>query len=324
MESPDINVCNLPSDKYYSNFDAVVTTQNLENSCNSYEELLSKYPVIREICLKLSSNLESLKEKEKEKFNDIKKRCTYLKIWMQDKVIKAVQGNNSITYIGFLYKVWSDISDKHKLPNIDECNIGFPTISIDDLQKWKKMKDYDLNYEVLHSAFKNNEECIEDCIESCEHCEKCMFNCKEAYCTYFSDIFNIFKEFHQICSPGTQNIRCPKFWKDFEKNYLATSDIESQCKEVYKNLGFYKVKVSLGNEGEETYVEQYETTYIFSFFEKLIGYSLSFFGSKIAPKADDMRKMWRNVQGVTNPATLLNPMKPPGGGNKIGLPYMPK
>ncbi|SBS95200.1 hypothetical protein POVCU2_0093930, partial [Plasmodium ovale curtisi] len=51
---------------------------------------------------------------------------------------------------------------------------------------------------------------------------------------------------------------------------------------------------------------------------------LSFFGSKIAPKADDMRKMWRNVQGVTNPASLLNPMKPPGGGNKMGLPYLPK
>ncbi|SBT72207.1 hypothetical protein, conserved [Plasmodium ovale] len=51
---------------------------------------------------------------------------------------------------------------------------------------------------------------------------------------------------------------------------------------------------------------------------------LFFFGSKIDPKSDDMRKMWRNVQGVTNPASLLNPMKPPGGGNKIGLPFLPK
>ncbi|SBS91701.1 hypothetical protein POVCU2_0069390, partial [Plasmodium ovale curtisi] len=69
------------------------------------------------------------------------------------------------------------------------------------------------------------------------------------------------------------------------------SDIEEQCKNVYEELGFYK---------------------------------LSFFGSKIAPKADGMRNMWRNVQGVTNPASLLNPMKPPGGGNKMGLPYLPK
>ncbi|SBT56210.1 PIR Superfamily Protein [Plasmodium ovale wallikeri] len=51
---------------------------------------------------------------------------------------------------------------------------------------------------------------------------------------------------------------------------------------------------------------------------------LFFFGSKIDPKSDDMRKMWRNVQEVTNPASLLNPMKPPGGENKIGLPFLPK
>ncbi|SBS93759.1 hypothetical protein POVCU2_0083460 [Plasmodium ovale curtisi] len=113
--------------------------------------------------------------------------------------------------------------------------------------------------------------------------------------------------------------------------------------------------MSLGDPGEETYIEQYETTYAFSFFEKNIGYSikkylfkslyysklvvapillillfyffmkkLSLFGSKISPHVDNLRKMWRNVQGVTNPATLLHSPKPPLGDNKMGLPYMPK
>ncbi|SBS95363.1 PIR Superfamily Protein [Plasmodium ovale curtisi] len=358
MATPNTSKCELPSEKHYNTLDSVEIKKSSENFCN-IEEILNKYPDIKNFCMKFASNLEILKEKEKKKEEesfDIEKLCTYLKLWLNDYVINTVENKLVTTYITLLYKVLIQFNETNHLSNVNGCSPSIIFVSIDHFQKWKKMQDYNNNYKVLKGAFSNNEECMEDCTEACEdECEKiCKDDCMENYCMYMLDITNVYKEFEYVCTKTT-NQKCPDFWGNFKENYSSTSYIETICKEVYENLGYYKVKVSFGEQGEESYVEQYEATYMFSFFEKLIGYSikkilfkslhyskyivlpivlillfyffmkkLSFFGSKIAPKADDMRKMWRNVQGVTNPATLLNPMKPPGGGNKMGLPYMSK
>ncbi|SBT73375.1 hypothetical protein POWCR01_000108700, partial [Plasmodium ovale] len=231
-----------------------------------------------------------------------------------------------------------------EIKNNSECKLNHYPISVDYYKKWKKMYDYQLNSKEIQCALQNKEGCNEECKK----------NCKENYCIYILDVFNIYKEFEKVYTEE-RIPRCPKYWEEFQKNYLATSDIESKCKEVYDKLGFYKVKMTLNIEDEEKYIAQYESAYMFSFFEKLIGYSikyylsktmhysryivlpiilillfyffmkkLSFSGSKISPRMDDLRKIWRNVQGVTNPATLLNPPRPPLGGNKMGLSYMPK
>ncbi|SBS94117.1 PIR Superfamily Protein [Plasmodium ovale curtisi] len=340
MPDPDTNNCELPSEKIYKQLKSVQETETSKKFCNLDEKLLNKYPVIKDFCLILASNLELSKEKEE---STIKELCTYLKHWLNDSVINTVERKSVIIYISLLHTVFDSFNNYGKLSSIKECNTSFPTIAIDHFQKWKNMQDYKDDYAELQSAFKKNEDCMEDCIETCEECvDDCNEDCKNKYCLYFLDIFNTHKEFEYVCN-GKTSQKCPDFGDNFKANYSATSYIESKCKEVYENLGYYKVKVPFGEQGEEEYVEQYEATYMFSFFEKLIGYSikkflsrslhyskyivlpiLSFFGSKIAPKADDMRNMWRNVQGVTNPASLLNPMKPPGGGNKMGLPYLPK
>ncbi|SBS92955.1 PIR Superfamily Protein, partial [Plasmodium ovale curtisi] len=335
MQIPDTNKCELPSEKYYIELGNVTKTHTSKKFCDLDKDLLIKYPDFEDFCLKLASNLDLLKKKEqeKEKSSDIEKLCTYIKLWINNYVINTVEKKLVTTYITLLYKVLIEFNENNMLPNINGCNTSITLVSVDHFEKWKKMKDYNDNYEALQSVFKKNEECIEDCMEVCEdECEElCKEDCKENYCKYFADITNIYKEFEYVCTKTTNQI-CPDFWDNFKSNYSTTSYIETKCKEVYENLGYYKVKVSFGEQGEESYVEQYEATYMFSFFEKLIGYSikkflsrslhyskyivlpiLSFFGSKIAPKADDMRKMWRNVQGVTNPASLLNPMKPPGG-----------
>ncbi|SBT58127.1 PIR Superfamily Protein [Plasmodium ovale wallikeri] len=150
--------------------------------------------------------------------------------------------------------------------NIGECNINHSPIGIDYLKKWKIIYDYSLNYEHVKCAFQTDEDCSE--------------NCKEDYCRYILSIFNIYKGFEHICSNATINQRCPYFWKDFQKNYSETSHIESKCKDVYDKLGFYKVKMYFGELGIEEYIEQYESTYMFSFFEKLIGYSIKYYLSK--------------------------------------------
>ncbi|SBS94983.1 PIR Superfamily Protein [Plasmodium ovale curtisi] len=347
----DTNKCELPSEKYYNDFDSTIETTKFVSNCNTNEKLLSKYPAIKEHCLKLASNIENLKNKVQS--NNIEKECKYLKNWMYDKVFSTVQGNTSINYIGFLYKVWNDINEALELTDTNKCTINFTFTSVDHFLKWKKMEDYIDNYVNLESTFKQEEGCIENCEEECV--ENCKEDCTEKYCMYFLDIINIHNEFENICTVKGKP-KCPTFWTNFEKIYKEQAPkIEPLCTKVYEELGLYKIMMSFGDPGEETYIEQYESLHTFSFFEKLIGYSikkilskslyyskyivlpillillfyffmkkLSFFGSKIAPKADDMRKMWRNVQGVTNPATLLNPMKPPGGGNKMGLPYMPK
>ncbi|SBT54943.1 PIR Superfamily Protein [Plasmodium ovale wallikeri] len=357
MVSLDTNKCELPSEKLYNELERVEISETSENICNLEGNLLDNYPELKVFCRKFASNLELFKKKEeeKEKSTDIQKYCAHIKHWMQNKVITTVPGNSSIIYIGILYKVWNEINETFKDPNINKCDIKVYYTSTDHFQKWKKMYDYNDNYKELKCIFHKKEDCMEDCIETCEECtECCNEDCKEKYCLYFLDITNIYKEFKYVCDEAT-NQKCPDFWEHFKENYSKVSYIESQCKEIYEDLGYYKVKMSFGDNGDEKYVEQYESTYIFSFFEKLIGYSikkilsktlhysryivlpillillfyffmkkLSFFGSKIAPKTDDMRKMWRNVQGVANPASLLNPMKPPGGGNKMGLPYLPK
>ncbi|SBT01386.1 PIR Superfamily Protein [Plasmodium ovale curtisi] len=338
MESPDSNNCELPSEKYYSKLDNVTETVTTKNICDSYKNELNKHPGLMNICRKLENNLQIVKKNDLS--DDTKKYCTYLKHWLDHNVINIVGTKSPMFYITLLYTVWLNTTEHLDNSISDECKIHFPRVSVDYHLKWKKMHDYNYNYKKVKCAFQSEEICKENCIEKCtENCtENCRKNCREDYCKYIVDIFNIYKEFEHVCT--VMNVeRCPKYWNEFQKNYLIDSDIELMCKEVHDKLGFYKVKMSLEIEGEEKYVEQYESTYMFSFFEKLIGYSikkilskslyyskyiLSFFGSKIAPKADDMRKMWRNVQGVTNPATLLHPPKPPFGGNKMGLPYMPK
>ncbi|SBT02429.1 PIR Superfamily Protein [Plasmodium ovale curtisi] len=352
MDVTETNICELPSEKYYNDFGKVKITDKFKRFCDSNESLhsgenlLVKYPELKDFCYKLSSNLECLKEKNENL--ELNKRCTYLNLWLQDYVINTIESKSAIICIAFLQSVWSNVINSLDDSIKNSCAIKWPQVSIDYRVKWKKIYDYNKNFKTVECTFQNKEYCNKECKENCGE------SCKENYCKYILDIFNLHNEFAHVCNE-TNNQRCPDFWNEFHENYSSTSHIVSKCKDIYDKLGFYKVKMPLDIEGEKKYVEQYESTYIFSFFEKLIGYSikyylsktmhysryivlpiilillfyffmkkLSFFGSKIAPKADDMRKMWRNVQGVTNPATLLNPMKPPGGGNKIGLPYMPK
>ncbi|SBT01192.1 PIR Superfamily Protein [Plasmodium ovale curtisi] len=344
MAAPYSNNCELPSEKYYHELDIVAKTSTYESLCDSNGNIISgenpfvKSPDLKDFCYKLVSNLELLKAKEKVKNFDIRERCIYLKHWLHDHAINAVDIKSPISYIMFLHSVWLNIIDSTEVSIDDACKIEFFPVSIRYLEKWKRMHDYNQNYEDLKSLLNSKA------------------HCKQKYCKDLADITNIYKEFMHVCSTDTNNRKCPDFFNKFKETYeKEASEIETQCKGIYDELGLYKVKVYFGEQGIEEYIEQYESEYTFSFFEKLIGYSikyylsktihyskyivlpiilillfyffmkkLSFFGSKISPRVDGMRKMWINVQGVTNPATLLNPMKPPGGGNKIGLPYMPK
>ncbi|SBT74186.1 PIR protein [Plasmodium ovale] len=359
FEFQDTNKCELPSEKHYITLNNVTITDTSKKFCDLNETLVNKYPLIEGFCFKLASHLENFKNSN-EMISEEKKKCKSLKFWFHDYIINTVETRSIITYIMLLYSVWSKFKEANKLPNTDECNTTFTFVSIDHLGKRKKMYDFNDNYKELQCAFQKKNDCkvdaTEDCKEICNvDCNgKCKEDCKDKYCTYFLDIINIHNEFEQVCA-GTNKQRCPDFWDDFKNNYLSISNIEELCQKVYEEHGFYKVKMSLGEEGEEKYVDQYESTYMFSFFEKFIGYSikkflykllyyskytvlpillillfyffmkkLSLFGSKISSRVDDLRKMWRNVQGVTNPATLLHPPKPPFGGNKMGLPYVPK
>ncbi|SCA48152.1 PIR protein [Plasmodium ovale] len=359
MVTTDDKICKFPSDEYYSNFEKAIKVVNSESACDSSEKshsgenqlsiesLLSKYEGLKDICYKLEASLHDSKNKT-DSLYDTKTHCTYLQHWLEDRIINTVETRSIITYIMLFYTIWGNVMEKIKIHNKNECETTYSPINVNYYIKWKKIHDYNYNHKKVKCVLKNEEERNTDCNENYEE------NCKEVYCKYILDIFNIYKEFEKVCTGSNVRI-CPKYWNEFKNNYEGISDIEKQCKEEYEKLGFYKVKKYFGEQGIEEYIEQYESEYIFSFFEKLIGYSikyylsktihyskyillpivlillfyffmkkLSFFGSKIAPKADDMRKMWRNVQGVTNPASLLNPMKPPGGGNKIGLPFLPK
>ncbi|SBT73103.1 PIR protein [Plasmodium ovale] len=329
----DTNTCELPSEKYYSELNNVIKAETSDKFCNTEEKLLNKYPILKELCWKLESNLQKLKKEELSV--DMDKHCKYLKLWSQYNVINQIESKSTIICMGFLYSVWASVMDALKLSSINKCVINSYAVSTDYLMKWKEMHDYNENYKEMETKFNSIE------------------NCKEKYCKYIVDIINVYNEFLHVCA-GTDAERCPEYWKDFKENYSVASQIELKCKELYDELGFYKVKMSFEDQ-DGIYIEQYVSQYAFSFIERMIGYSikniidktihyskyivlpilliflfyffmkkLSLFGSKIAPKADDMRKMWRNVQGITNPASLLNPMKPPGGGNKMGLPYLPK
>ncbi|SBS95038.1 PIR Superfamily Protein [Plasmodium ovale curtisi] len=347
MATTDTNKCDLPSVNYYTNFDSVSKKDNYSSVCDSDEKL---HPGEDQLSIENLLNTSDV----------VKKQCTYLQHWLHDNVINIPKIKSPIFYIILFYAIWEKIIEKSEINNNENCATKYSSISVNYHTKWKKMYDYNDDYKELKCAFQKKVDCKESGVENCkEICkldcqEVCKEYCKDKYCKYFADIFNIYNELEQICRNGSENTY-PEFWETFKTNYLSTSDIEELCQNVYEEHGFYKVKVSLGKEGEEKYVYQYESTYMFSFFEKLIGYSikkvlskalyyskyivlpillilifyffmkkLSLFGCKIAPKADDMRKMWRNVQGVTNPGSLLNPMKPPLGGNKMGLPYIPK
>ncbi|SBT01778.1 PIR Superfamily Protein [Plasmodium ovale curtisi] len=339
MPTSNTSNCELPSDKYYGDLDNVTNAENFKHYCDSDEKLHNKCHELKDFCWKWESNLKMLTQKNSSNFN-MEKHCTYLNLWLQYNVINTVESKNFIVCITYLYSIWENIKENLEDSVKKSCVMKFPPVSTGYREKFKKMHDYNNNYEEVKNTFQNKKDSKENCIED--------------YCKYIADIINIYNEFKHVCN-GKNNERCPEYWNNFEQNYPVASHIEKQCKEIYEKLGLYKIKFYFGEQDIEEYIEQYESEHTFTFFEKLIGYSikyylsktihyskyillpiilillfyffmkkLSLFGSKIAPKADDMRKMWRNVQGVTNPASLLNPMKPPGGGNKIGLPFLPK
>ncbi|SBT02696.1 PIR Superfamily Protein [Plasmodium ovale curtisi] len=312
MATSKTSNCELPSDKYYAALDSVTNAEDFKSYCDLDEKLHDKCHELKGFCWKLAYNLKELSKTKSPDFN-IKKHCTYLNLWFQYNVINTVENKNVIVCLTYFHSIWENIRENLEDSIKNSCVMKFPPVSTD-----------------------------------------CKENCIDVYCKYIADIINIYNEFKHVCN-GKNNKRFPECWNNFEQNYPVASEIEKKCKEIYEKLGFYKVKMYFGEQDIEEYIEQYESEHVFSFFEKLIGYSikyylsktihyskyillpivlillfyffmkkLSFFGSMIAQKADDMRKMWRNVQGVTNPASLLNPMKPPGGGNKIGLPFLPK
>ncbi|SBS90017.1 PIR Superfamily Protein [Plasmodium ovale curtisi] len=295
MTTAVTNNCELPSDKCYSNFDKVQTIKTSTSVCDSDENIsLGNNPLSIQNLLSRHNDLKDFCYKleinlqnlknEQHLYHGLKETCTHLQLWLHDKIINTVDTKSIMLYITIFHTVWGKVIDNSRINNKNECKINYYNIGVDYYTKWKRMHDFNYNYKKVQCAFQDKENCKDDCNEDCKG------NCKEVYCRYILDVFNAYKEFEHVCT-GTNNYRCPEFWGNFKNNFSIYSDIESKCKDIYDKFGFYK---------------------------------LSFFGSKIAPKADDMRKMWRNVQGVTNPASLLNPMKPPGGGNKMGLPYLPK
>ncbi|SBT73073.1 Plasmodium vivax Vir protein, putative [Plasmodium ovale] len=161
----DTNKCELPSKKYYNDFDNTTETTKFVSNCNTNEKLLSKYPAIKEYCLKFAANIENLKNKVES--NNMEKECTYRKHWMHHNVISTVKGNISINFIMFLYKIWNDILENHKIFNINECKTNVTLVSVDDFLKWKKMRDYMDNYKKLECIFQKKEECEEYCNEAC-------------------------------------------------------------------------------------------------------------------------------------------------------------
>ncbi|SBS89911.1 PIR protein [Plasmodium ovale] len=344
MAIPDSKKCELPSEKYYNDFERGKITKKYHSFCDSNENtskgenILSKYAILKNYCYEQASNLKNLTE-EKVMPTNLKKRCTYPQYRLHNKFINTVDSKFILIYIMLLYSVWLNIKEYLDASIQDKCNAKFPTLGIDYFIKWKKIHDYNSNK--VKYLFQKNEDYMENCNEIC------MEKRREDYCKYIIDIFNIYKEFEHVCNTEMNNQRCPEFWDELKNNYSINSEIELMCKEVHDKLGFYKIMVPLGGEGEEKYIEQYESEHIFSFFEKLIGYSikyylsktihyskyivlpiilillfysfmkkLSLFGSNINLHVD-MRKMWRNVQGVTNPETLHNPRKLPSAGNKM-------
>ncbi|SBT02608.1 PIR Superfamily Protein, partial [Plasmodium ovale curtisi] len=275
MADTDTHNCELTSEKSYKTFDNVQVKVDLKKYCDSEENLLNSHPDLKNFCYKLVSNLENFKEKNSTNLNN---DCLHLQLWIQDNVFKTVERKFIIFYIVLFDKIWRNFMDKNDISDKNEYMPKHYTVGIDYRTKWKKMFDFNFNYKEIQCAFQNKEDCKDDCKDYCNEC--CKENCRENYCKYILDIFNINKEFEHVCNRETNNKTCPEFWSEFKKNYSATSDIESKCKELYDKLGFYKVKMSLDIEGEEKYVEQYESTYMFSFFEKLIGYSIKYYLSK--------------------------------------------
>lgn len=192
---------------------------------------------------------------EKETSTNLKKPCTHLKHWLHDHVINAAAVKYPLTHMSMLHSVWLSIinSSDDSIENIYKTI--FSPFIIGYIGKWKKMHDYNNNYVHPKSAFKSKE------------------TCKEKYCKHIADIVNIYNKFLHVYT-GTNEKRFPEYWNDFKKNFQEASKIETQCKEVYDKFGFYKIKMDLGEQGIEEYIQQYESEHTFSFIEKMISYNI--------------------------------------------------
>lgn len=238
----DVNNCNLPSDKYYENLESVTEEESSKSYCDSNNNILDNYPNLKVFCCKLVSHLVNLKNRNSPE--DMKKHCTYLLQWLIYKVISTTEIKFPITYMTALHSVWLNIVENLDVSIKNTCSITFSSVSIGYLGKWKKMHDYNNNYVHLKTEFDNKK------------------NCKEYYCKYIVDIFNLYNEFLHVCN-GSNKHRCPDFWLYFKKGYEESSELEQQCKDVYDKLGFYKVKMSFEDQDEGTYIEQYVSEHKF-------------------------------------------------------------
>ncbi|VUZ99249.1 PIR protein, partial [Plasmodium vivax] len=136
----------LPSVRDYNRFDDKFVGKGDEKECKSlYEQFDSSYPYL--LCMRLSGKLNHYDELE---FSDYLKdhKCEYLNLWIYDRLSK-LEGDTYITTKSLILKLWG----KSRTFNVCDSSKFGSYVNKDEAKKTKRLFDYALNYDRLHTLY---------------------------------------------------------------------------------------------------------------------------------------------------------------------------
>ncbi|SBT52032.1 PIR Superfamily Protein [Plasmodium ovale wallikeri] len=190
----------LTSDNYYNKLDNRFIRTGNTDKCNILDREFNDYHGIYGFCLSLTGNLQNYDNLPSLDLLD-KHRCTFLNIWIYERLSKEKINLNSTKYALIKSKIinfWDDFKMRK-----EECSWDFVSyINQTDYDKMKRLYDYALNYKMLEFHIERNkypcsqedDDYIKKSIQLYNQAKsECVHDTtSKKYCKAFSDITNIY------------------------------------------------------------------------------------------------------------------------------------
>ncbi|KMZ89406.1 hypothetical protein PVBG_05917 [Plasmodium vivax Brazil I] len=226
------DIYDLNSYRRYIKLDQNFISYGNYDECSKLDERRNDYSKPYALCLSLTGNLNNYDKIEN--FGDLNDyKCTYLNLWVYDRLSK-IEDNKLTDIKSILLKIW----EKTNIFKVCSSNKFVSFINEKDDIKAKRLYDYALNYDKLHSLYDiGPSTCTKKISQYIEKSQELIRSIKDecpndknfkTYCTALNEITNIYDENNLL------NLKCKKVE---ENNIPDSEEEEEKAKSMVKPAG---------------------------------------------------------------------------------------
>ncbi|SBS91901.1 PIR Superfamily Protein [Plasmodium ovale curtisi] len=168
----------LNSISHYAKLDNNNSWNSDDTECNELQKVFTKYRTIFEFCASLTGNLKNFQKLYSQALfrND---RCTYLNIWIYDRLLKEgfkIHDTDRNRIVSKILTYW----EKYKIP--DECAPEFDGIEDENFSEMKKLYDFVLDYHMIKYNTEDKD-----------------YECSAEYSSYIDEGFDLYEKIKSDC-----------------------------------------------------------------------------------------------------------------------------